>query len=92
MACGILIPWPGVEPVPPALEGRVLNTGLPKKSKIFFYSIEVQLIYNIIFISGVRQSDSIFFTDHTPLKVIRGQWLTPHTAQSVLVVYPVYTQ
>ena len=31
-ACGILAPWPGIEPVPPALEGEVLNTGLPSKS------------------------------------------------------------
>ena len=31
-ACGILAPWPGIEPAPPALEGRVLTTGLPGKS------------------------------------------------------------
>ena len=28
-ACGILTPWPGMEPTPPALEGEVLTTGLP---------------------------------------------------------------
>ena len=28
-AGGILAPWPGVEPAPPALEGEVLTTGLP---------------------------------------------------------------
>ena len=26
-ACGILNPWPGIEPVPPALEGGILTTG-----------------------------------------------------------------
>ena len=31
-ACGILAPWPGIKPAPPALEGRVLTTGLPRKS------------------------------------------------------------
>ena len=31
-ACGILAPWPGIEPTPPALEGKVLTTGLPGKS------------------------------------------------------------
>ena len=31
-ACGILAPWPGIEPSPPALEGKVLTTGLPGKS------------------------------------------------------------
>ena len=24
-ACGILAPWPGIEPTPPALEGEVYN-------------------------------------------------------------------
>ena len=31
-ACGILDPWPGIEPAPSALEGEVLTTGLPGKS------------------------------------------------------------
>ena len=29
-ACGILAPQPGIEPVPPALEGEVLTTGPPR--------------------------------------------------------------
>ena len=32
-ACGILAPWPGIEPAPPALEGEVLTTGPPGKSQ-----------------------------------------------------------
>ena len=28
-ACGILAPWPGIEPIPPALEREVLTTGPP---------------------------------------------------------------
>ena len=31
-ACGILAPWPGIEPAPPALEGGVLTAGPPGKS------------------------------------------------------------
>ena len=31
--CGILAPWPGIEPTPPALEGEVLTTGRPGKSQ-----------------------------------------------------------
>ena len=27
MACGILVPWLGIEPTPPALEGRVWTAG-----------------------------------------------------------------
>ena len=30
-ACGILAPWPGIEPALPALEGEVLTTGPPGK-------------------------------------------------------------
>ena len=32
--CGIIAPQPGIEPSPPALEGKVLTTGLPGKSQI----------------------------------------------------------
>ncbi|XP_060140769.1 RNA-binding protein 38 isoform X2 [Globicephala melas] len=31
-ACGILVPRPGIEPAPPALEGKVPTTGPPGKS------------------------------------------------------------
>ena len=37
-ACGILAPWPGIEPVPPSLEGGVLTTGPPGKSQISLFS------------------------------------------------------
>ena len=32
MACGALVPWPGIEPTSPALKGSVLTTGPPGKS------------------------------------------------------------
>ena len=32
-ACGILVPQPGIEPVPPAGEAQSLNTRLPGNSK-----------------------------------------------------------
>ena len=31
-ACGISVPWPGIEPVSPALEGGFFTTGPPGKS------------------------------------------------------------
>ena len=37
-ACGILAPRPGIEPIPPALEGEVLTTGPPGNSLICFQS------------------------------------------------------
>ena len=33
-ACGILAPQPRIEPAPPALEGEVLTTGPPGKSRV----------------------------------------------------------
>ena len=33
-ACGILIAWPEIEPVPPALEGRVLTTRSGRRSPL----------------------------------------------------------
>ena len=32
VACGILVPQPGIEPTSPAVEGRFLTTGPPGKS------------------------------------------------------------
>ena len=32
MACGILVPQPGMEPAPHALEGKILTAGPPRKS------------------------------------------------------------
>ena len=48
-ACGILVLQPGVEPVSPALEGRVSTTELPKKClyAIFFNSLfKMKFTYN----------------------------------------------
>ena len=36
-ACGILVSRPGIEPAPPALEGRFLTTGPPGKSRCCSY-------------------------------------------------------
>ena len=32
LSCGILVPWPGMEPVSPTLQGRFSITGPPEKS------------------------------------------------------------
>ena len=36
-ACGILVPRPGIEPTPPAMGARSLNTGPPGKSLFFSF-------------------------------------------------------
>ena len=44
-ACGILVPWPGIEPAPSALKGKVLTTGPPGKSlKYIFWSPSLFLL------------------------------------------------
>ena len=32
IACGIFVPWPGIEPTSPASQGRILTSGSPRKS------------------------------------------------------------
>ena len=39
VACGILVPWPEIKPVPPELEGRVLTTGPVVKSSVCTFII-----------------------------------------------------
>ena len=40
IACGILVPQPGIEPESPALEGEFLTPGPPGKSHfVYFYSV-----------------------------------------------------
>ena len=59
VADGILFPQPGIEPAPLALEGRVLTTELPGKSRIRFI-IRVQKIPSNE-LPKVINSQSIFF-------------------------------
>ena len=37
-ACGILVPWPRIKPMSPALEGEFLPTGPPGRSLNIFYN------------------------------------------------------
>ena len=33
----VLAPWPGIEPIPPAVEGEILSSGPPGKSVYYFF-------------------------------------------------------
>ena len=44
-APGILIPWPGIEPMSPALEVKFLTTGPPGKSPKQLFDLESDLIW-----------------------------------------------
>ena len=39
MACGILVPRPGIEPASPALEGGILTSRLPGKSPNVYFEV-----------------------------------------------------
>ena len=57
-ACGILDPWPGIEPAPLAFEGKVLTTGLPGKSYIIYIFKYIDKYLNVsIFGSSINQND-----------------------------------
>ena len=51
MAYETLVPWPGIEPAPPALEGRILTTGPPEESLSSRSDVMVP-IYSLISWSG----------------------------------------
>ena len=42
-ACGILAPYPGIEPAPPALEGEVLTTGPSGESQSFNFLLLLKI-------------------------------------------------
>ena len=39
-ACGISVPWPGIDPIPTVLEGKVLTTGPPGKPPQYHFTIK----------------------------------------------------
>jgi len=67
MACGILVPRPGVKPASPALAGRFLTPGQPGKSLPClsfslvnnFYSVPCSLFF-IATLSGLQKADNAF--------------------------------
>ena len=61
MACGILVPPPGIGPTSPALEGGFLTTGPPGKSQESLLVHWVILFYFILF-----SSTSLLLPTHLP--------------------------
>ena len=45
-ACGILAPRPGIEPAPPALQGKVFNNGPPGKSLILLVLFNGYIVFH----------------------------------------------
>ena len=49
VACGILVPQPGIEPASPALEGGFFTTGPPGKSLISIINLLLYICPHILF-------------------------------------------
>ena len=56
----------------PRVDLRAYLTRPSYLSKWINLYVEVQLIYNVVLVSGVQHSDSVFFADYTSLQVITG--------------------
>ena len=67
-ACGILAPQPGIKPVPPSLEGKVLTTGPPGKCPyLYFKPIQklrvLEMKYLTLLVgSGARKQSHVSLT------------------------------
>ena len=53
-ACGILVHWLEIEPKSPALQGRFLTTGPPRKSHLFPLWLEVCTFLYIVFVIKIN--------------------------------------
>ena len=52
VACGLLVPTPGMEPASPAVEGGLLTTGQPGKSlELFDFYFSDSAAFSILFTS-----------------------------------------
>ena len=59
MACGILVPWPGIEPASPAVEAQTLNHWTTSKVPSFFILFDFSSIYHTPSFSGLSSSVSV---------------------------------
>ena len=62
VACGILVPRPGIEPVSPALEGRLPATGPPGKSRhsILDIRLDIRMAVLSVFLLSTALTPEVF--------------------------------
>ena len=72
-ACRILVPQPGIEPAPPALEGGILTTGLPGKSLPNLVLNKARLCYS----TGILETLSRFWDETLAIQAAPSTHLTP---------------
>ena len=86
MACGILVPWPGIEPASPAVEAQTLNHWTTSKVPSVFILFDFSSIYHTPSFSGLSSSVSV---PHTLLNILLPFCVLPlsssaHSASSHL--------
>ena len=59
------LPGLGIEPTLPALAGRSFTTEPPRKPLLLKFFVKkfigIELIYNVVLVPGIQQSESIVF-------------------------------
>ena len=58
VACGIVVPQPGIETASPTLEGQVLTTGPPGKPPIDYHLWETYKVSTFQIVWGMAQATS----------------------------------
>ena len=97
-ACGILAPWPGIKPTPPALEGEVLTTGPPGKSLWFWFLAKPTFNCHSHFISprvaaslgGWSLSSDCWFLSGVRQQSRVSVWLTRESGCLFMYVYNIH--
>ena len=88
-ACGIF-PDRGTNPCPLHRQADcqpLRHQGSPNS----FFLIEVQLIYNIVIVSGVQHSDSVFLQIIFHQSLLQGNGYTSLYSKSLLFIYFIYS-
>ena len=57
MACGILVPRPGLEPACPALAGRLSTTAPPGKPRVYVFEGNILVLLLFIYIAGIEEKE-----------------------------------
>ena len=69
VACGILVPWPGIKPASSALEGIFLTTGSPGKSLSYFLSNIFNFLLHSLSLVPLVNSPSFWLPARTSVLV-----------------------
>ena len=87
------LPGPGLKPVSLVLAGGILNCWTTREAPLFLSFIDIQLIYSVVLVSSVQQSESVFnfFSHIGHYRVLnRAPWAIQQVLISYLFIICVY--